>query len=96
MNYKIGFTPEAEDTYVSIMLQLQIQWGAKFVELLEDKIRKSISNISKNPFMYPPAGDNANIRKCVLHKNCSMIYSVRIDHVDVVCFWDNRQEPLTF
>ena len=96
MSFKVEFTPEAEDTFVSVTAQVQIRWGEKFVIILEMKITNAINNISTDPYLYPPAGKNINVRKCVLHGNCSMIYSIKSDHIDIICFWDNRQEPMNF
>jgi len=94
MNFKIRFTPEAEETYDALVAQLRHRWGDKFVSKFEIKISKCLDIISKTPEIYPIADTDKEIRKCVLHKNCSMLYKVYGSTILVVCFWDNRQEPL--
>jgi plasmid stabilization system protein ParE len=96
MSLEIRFTPEAEDTFASVAVQLQAKWGEKFVIALQEKISKVNDIISDDPYIYPATGTNINVRKCVLHKNCSMIYRVNDTHIDIICFWDNRQEPMVF
>jgi plasmid stabilization system protein ParE len=94
MSFKIKFTPEAEETYDALSTQLRERWGDRFVIKFEDKISKCLDTISNTPYLYPVADERTEIRKCILHKNCSMLYKVYQDTVVIVCFWDNRQEPL--
>ncbi len=42
----------------------------------------------------PKAEENTEVRKCILHKNCSMLYKVYDEIIVIICFWDNRQDPL--
>lgn len=94
MSLEVKFTPEAEETFDLLMLQLKNKWGEGFVVDLENKILNSLSLISKNPFIHSIVIGQSEIRKCVLHKNCSMLYRVANDAIEIICFWDNRQEPI--
>jgi plasmid stabilization system protein ParE len=94
MSFTIKFTPKAEETYDALVAQLRQRWGEKFVIQFESKIPKAINLISTSPYNYPIAEENTEIRRCVLHKNCSMLYKIDKNVVSVVCFWDNRQEPI--
>jgi len=96
MSFEIKFTPEAEDTYDAISTQLRQRWGDRFVTKLEIKISKCLNTISITPYLYPVIEENTEIRKCLLHKNCSMLYRVYDDNILIICFWDNRQDPLIF
>jgi len=68
--------------------------GDRFVIKFKAKVSKALITISNSPFLYPVAEETTGIRKCILHKNCSMIYHVKEDVVEIICFWDNRQNPL--
>ena len=95
MSFDVRFTPEAEETFSAVIDQLQQKWGDKFVTKFKEKVKLSVKNLSVNPYLYPVAEDNTQIRKCVLHKNCSLLYKIYDNGtVLVICFWDNRQEPL--
>jgi hypothetical protein len=94
MSFEIRFTFEAEETYKAVVAQLLERWGNKFVIKFQTKIYKSLENISKSPYIYPIAEENTGIRKCILHKNCSLLYKIFDDRVEIICFWDNRQDPL--
>jgi hypothetical protein len=44
--------------------------------------------------MFKSATENPNIRKGLIHKNCSVFYEVKTDQIEVLFFWDKRQEPI--
>lgn len=94
MIWEIRFTPEAEDSYESIAAQLNERWGEKFVLKFEARLEKALTQLSESPFLYPIVYEAMEIRRYILHKNCSLLYKVAEKQVVVVCFWDNRQEPL--
>jgi plasmid stabilization system protein ParE len=94
MTFEIKFTPEAEETYHALADQIRQRWGDHFVMKLEAKILKNLNTIATTPYIYPIAEESTEVRKCVLHKNCSMLYKVYDETILIVCFWDNRQDPL--
>jgi len=94
MILELRFTPEAEETFDAVVSQLKADWGDKFVQKFENKVSNSLKRIAVSPYLYPIIVINNSLRKCVLHKNCSMLYKVYEHEVLIVCFWDNRQEPI--
>ena len=94
MIFEIKFTPKAEQTFDAVAEQINLNWGEKVLIDFEEKMLKSLSLISRNPLIYPIIFKSAEVRRCVLHKNCSMLYRVMGSSVEIICFWDNRQEPL--
>ena len=96
MSLPVRFSGRAEETYEATIEQLDTRWGQKFVDEFELKVAKSIRLISESPTLYPFADFGMDVHKCVLHKNCSMLYRIRPTHITILYFWDNRQEPLLF
>lgn len=94
MSLRVITTPWAEETYSLLAEQLRQRWGENFVSKFEAKIEKCLKVILMSPYIYPIAEENTELRKCLLHKNCSMLYKVDNDVILIVCFWDNRQDPL--
>lgn len=94
MSFEVELIPTAEDTYESLINQLQIRWGDSFVFQFEDRVVKSLALIEKNPYLYPIVDVFTETRKCVLHKNCSMFYKIQNNRVLITWFWDNRQDPI--
>ncbi len=96
MNVELRFTLEAEETFDALVNQLQEKWGDRFVVKFETKVLKALKTIANTPFLYPVAEENTGIRKCILHKNCSVFYKINEDNIVIICFWDNRQDPIFF
>lgn len=94
MNFRIKFSVEAEETYDAVVAQLRQRWGDEFIDKFENKLLKSLNLIMTEPSVYPVIDVITETRRCVLHKNCSMLYKIYDEEILIVCFWDNRQEPL--
>lgn len=94
MSYSIVFSLTAVDTFDSIKSQLLEKWGSRFVIKLEKRTLEVLEIISKSPFIFQGIKQAPNIRKGFIHKNCSMFYEVKEDRIEILFFWDNRQDPL--
>lgn len=94
MHYEIKFTLEAEDTFNALSLQLLQRWGERYVKRFENRVSKALNTLAKTPFLYPVIVADIGIRKCIVHKNCSVLYLIEEGKVTIICFWDNRQETL--
>jgi len=96
MNLSVRFSIRAGETYDAVIAQLNARWGEKFVNRFEQKVARAIGLISTSPTLYPLADFGIEVRRCVLHKNCSMFYRVHQAHITVLYFWDNRQDPIIY
>jgi plasmid stabilization system protein ParE len=90
----IRFSQESEETFESVIHELRQRWGEKFVAKFKAKTIKSLNTISNNPYLYAVADLDRDIRKCVLHSNCSVFYKIQDQYIMILYFWDNRQDPL--
>lgn len=94
MSYNIVFSSSALESFDAIKSQLQEQWGSKVVKDFEKRTLKVIDIISISPLIFQGIKNSAQIRKGFIHKNCSVFYQIKQDQIDILFFWDNRQEPL--
>jgi len=92
--YSIKFTKEAEDTFDSITSQLNERFSTKTVLKFQEELEKVLKNISLSPLIFPIVDERTEVRKCVIHKQCSMFYRVYEEEIIVICFWDNRQSSI--
>lgn len=76
MSFEIRFSHKADETYTAVTDQLRERWGDRFVSRLEVKLDQCFNNLTISPLMYPIIHEETGLRKCLLHKNCSMLYSV--------------------
>ncbi len=51
-----------------------------------------LNTISKMPELFP-LSDYRDIRKCVVRKQISIIYTVKDDKIELVRVWNNKQNP---
>jgi len=94
MPLDVIFSDRAHDTFDSIGEQIRIRWGEQGVNEFRKRTYKLIAVISRSPFMSPPVNGIENTRKAFVHKNCSMFYFVGDNYIEILFFWDNRQEPI--
>ncbi len=93
MKLEIIFTAKAKDSLLATILFIQGEWGYKSAEKFTLKVYKTLDTIAQQPLIFK-AYQNANVRKGIITKQTSVIYRVLHDKIEVLFFWDNRQEPL--
>lgn len=92
--YTIKFTKEAEDTFDAITSQLTERFSIKTVLKFQEELEKVLNSISNSPLSFPIVDKRTEVRKCILHKQCSMFYKVYKEEIVIICFWDNRQSSI--
>ncbi|WP_428329901.1 type II toxin-antitoxin system RelE/ParE family toxin [Mucilaginibacter sp.] len=87
------WSPKARLTYYEILEYLAEKWSIKEIETFIDRTEEVINHICTNPLLYPYS-EKSDIHKCVLVKQISLFYRVRASNVELLVFWDNRQNPI--
>ena len=94
MSLIVVFSIEAIETFEAIQSQIRERWGQSAVAKFERRTVKIVDTISKSPLIFQSIRENPNIRKGIINRNCSFFYEIRRNRIEVLFFWDNRQEPL--
>ncbi|PWS32948.1 type II toxin-antitoxin system RelE/ParE family toxin [Pedobacter paludis] len=94
MSYDVVFTVESEETFDLISAQLLEKFGLDTLIKFQNLTSSSVQKIGANPFLYQIIEENNQIRKCLVHKNCSIFFQVNGSKILIICFWDNRQDPI--
>ena len=84
----------AKFKFDTISEQLLNRWGIKHVIEFQRLVENGINLIVSNPFIFQIIEENLQVRKGYIHKNCSIIYRINELKIEVICFYDNRQEPI--
>ncbi|MBS1527568.1 MAG: hypothetical protein JST19_18110 [Bacteroidetes bacterium] len=92
MIYTISWSPEARITYYRLLDYLDERWTFREIENLIDRTDEALSHISRNPLLYPYSQES-NAHRCVLVKQVSLFYRIKSNNVELLTFWDNRQDP---
>jgi hypothetical protein len=94
MKFTIEFSIYAFETYDSITEQIELRWGSKILNEFEQRVLKILSAIQQSPLMFPAVNNEENLRKALIHGNCSVYYEVKTTEIEILFFWDNRQDPI--
>ncbi|ACU03310.1 hypothetical protein Phep_1092 [Pedobacter heparinus DSM 2366] len=94
MSHPISVSKTALETFETIRNQIRERLGKKAVEDFERNTIKILTLIQQSPYMYKETELNPNIRKGLIKKVSSVFYEIKSDRIEVLFFWDNRQEPM--
>ncbi len=92
--FEIVFSKRANETFDLIQLQLLERWGTASVIKFEQRTMLVLEAISNSPFMYQSIEIDSEVRKAIIHKNCSLFYRINGQKIVLLFFWDNRQDPM--
>lgn len=81
-------------TFESICAQINERLGAKVLSDFKKNTLKTLELIGNSPFIYKETEFDPNIRQGLIKKLSSVFYEVKPDRIEVLFFWDNRQEPM--
>ncbi len=93
MTKKVFWSPAAEIDLANILEYLNSHWNVTvalhFINLTEDLL----TQISVNPRQFPIIHKTMGLRRCVLTKHNSVYYRVKKNQVEILRFFDTRQDP---
>ena len=93
MSLAIQWTDEAKETFDSVVLFIEYKWSERQAKIFVKRTHKILSLISKQPYMYK-ASINNSTRQAFIAPQTSMYYEIHCEHITILFFWDNRQEPI--
>ena len=92
MSYSIKWLPEAEFTYALVLDYLEENWTRKEVLNFIDRTEEVVAYIAKRPKQYVYSRKKEAYR-AVVTRHTSLFYRIKSDEVELLVFWDNRQNP---
>ncbi len=93
MSLAVFYTPRSTETLRSTYDFINEKFGVIIADKFIVKAESVIALIAENPFMYNAATIDSSVRKALVTKQTSLFYRVKDDSIDLLFFWDNRQEP---
>jgi plasmid stabilization system protein ParE len=90
--YDILWSPLAKITYYQILEYLSENWTKKEIKAFVNRTEEVLKFISQSPSYYPFSALNDSYR-CVVVKQVSLYYRLKNGQVELLIFWDNRQDP---
>lgn len=92
MNYSVKWMPEAEITYAMVIEYLEENWTIKEINNFLDRTDEVVNFIAQNPkqYLYSKKKD---VYRAVVTKQISLYYRVNLNAIELLIFWDTRQNP---
>ena len=94
MDLEIVFTPQARETLQSIIQFIEIKWGKRSADKFKATAIRVVKSISSQPYLFKASIIDINVRKGIITKQTSVLYEVHDNHILILYFWDNRQDPI--
>ena len=93
MSLKVIWSPASKEEYADIIGFVEDEFGINAALKLLDKTDAIIDSISIFPTTFPSSPSRKDIRKAVISKYLSVYYRFNNVEVQLLHFWDNRQNP---
>ena len=90
--YKIFWTENALSELTATIEYLKDNFTDKAIKRLAQKIESTTKLISQNPGIFPKS-DRKNVHKVVILRFNTMYYRLKNEHVEILSFFSNRQNP---
>jgi plasmid stabilization system protein ParE len=88
---KIIWSKQAKKSYEKIIDNLLEEWPFDIALKFENLTNSTLDNIRNNKSLCPKS-QQTQLRKCIIHKNVSLIYRIEKSNIELVTFIDNRSE----
>jgi len=92
MNFMVYWSPASKDEYAEILKHLESEYGLESALKFMDKTDEVVNSISTFPKSGIPT-KKEKIRKIVITKQTSLLYEINQQKIELLHFWDTRQNP---
>ena len=93
MSFEIRWSENARNSFRDVIEQIKCKWSDKEVSAFVKKANRTFNTISNSPYIYQSTRYE-NVRRAVITKQTSVLYRVNSQHIEILFFWDNRQDPI--
>jgi len=94
MQYQIVWSSKARTAYHKILDYLDTARTEKEIKNFIERTEEALNHILKNPFLYPHSRRKKRIHRCVIARQVSLFYRINNQSIELLVFWDNRQDPV--
>lgn len=84
---------KAETSFKLIIDQIEIAWSFQTASKFIIRTDKLLQTLKQNPLLFAET-KIFGVRKAIITKQTSVLYKVSKTHIEILFFWDNRQDPV--
>lgn len=88
--FELVFSELAIESYLKISEYIIGNFGLNIFDKFDENVEELIKNIETNKHICPPTKFSINYRKCTINEQCSMIYRIEKETIEIITFVDNR------
>jgi plasmid stabilization system protein ParE len=93
VNLPVVWSPAAKEEYAELLAFIESHFGTDAALAMLDKTDAVVEIITAFPMAYPASSMRPDIRKAVISEQTSLLYRISDTQVQLLHFWDNRQNP---
>jgi len=90
---QVIWSKKADITFQVIVDYIEAKFGKNAALKFIIKVNRIVISIQKQPLQYKASTSFFNVRKATINKQCSLYYEVNSSTIQLLYFWDNRQNP---
>ena len=90
---EVIWSPSAEKDFELILDYLQLNWNDRIINKFINKVDDNISLILDDYKIFPIINEELQIRKSVISKQNTLYYREKLGKLEIVRFFDSRQDP---
>lgn len=92
---KAIWSEEASFTFAGIINNISNKFTEREANVFLEQTFSTIDTIELYPKLYPTINVRGlkNVRKAVIHPHSTLFYEIGKNHIELLFFWDNRDNP---
>ena len=95
MSLPVVWSNYAELTFDSIVDFIESSWGTNSARKFIRRVNHMLSILAQHPYMFKFISSVDDVRIGLITPQVSVVYKIHHDHIYLLYFWDNRQQPIT-
>lgn len=93
IQYFVIISERAENNLDNIVNYLLIEWNEKVKDLFLVRLKKIVTLLSINPYVFQEYSKMKRIRKCLITKHNAMYFRIVENYVEIITIHDTRKNP---
>jgi plasmid stabilization system protein ParE len=93
LQYHVIISERAEINLDNIVNYLLIEWNEKVKDLFLFRLKKIVTMLSINPYLFQEYSKIKRIRKCIITKHNALYFRILENSVEIITIHDTRKNP---
>ena len=90
---KIVISDATRSKIEDLLEYLEIKWSDRIRKKFANKLYQAVKIIQNSPEAFPQSESNKKVHKCVITKQSTLFYKFNSKRVEIIAFFDTRQDP---